>query len=71
MIQTVIQSEKRDFINSNRRITELEKEYNNLEHELSVLGRKLAKGILSDELFKKLSEEVQKELDIVSEKLRK
>lgn len=49
----------------------LQKEYNKLESEIEILGRKLAKGVIKDELFTAMNQQIEKEQSLIKIKIKK
>jgi len=71
----MIESYQKDLIKNQNKMdyekTNLKKQLNNLESELENLGRKLAQGIVKDELFTTMNEQIEKEKSIVKGKIKK
>lgn len=53
-----------------RDLGKLQREFNELDGEIEVLGRKLIKGVISDEMFTKINQKLEKEQLAISKKLK-
>ncbi len=61
---------RKEHANISRDLGKLQREFNELDGEIEVLGRKLIKGVISDEMFTKINQKLEKEQFAVSEKLK-
>ncbi len=70
-IMNRIEYEKRErFVTDTHLLGELNRKQNELESEIETLGRKLTRGIISDEIFAKMNSALEQEYDIVLQKTK-
>lgn len=60
----------KEQLKSSHRLGELQRKLNELDNEITTLGRKLTKGIMSDELFIKMNNTLENEQKLIAKKIK-